>query len=191
MVTITVLFSRSSSKLEEACDMYVRAANMFKMAKNWSGKRAILSSFLFIYVVMVPSFNSPPRPLSCRNCILQSGSPSPANAEQTRCGNQSDRCWKRLQKSRSTRWVLLVWIQGGLLLKLKPLCFYLSGGVIQSRYSQQSFILIKALWSSCMDLRCLSVVCLFSILTIYEGSGGGRPSVVGFNSPFWPLRSRP
>uniref|UniRef100_A0A3Q3SBC4 N-ethylmaleimide-sensitive factor attachment protein, alpha b n=1 Tax=Mastacembelus armatus TaxID=205130 RepID=A0A3Q3SBC4_9TELE len=24
-----------SSKLEEACDMYVRAANMFKMAKNW------------------------------------------------------------------------------------------------------------------------------------------------------------
>uniref|UniRef100_A0A8D3DLV9 NSF attachment protein alpha n=1 Tax=Scophthalmus maximus TaxID=52904 RepID=A0A8D3DLV9_SCOMX len=25
----------SSSKLEEACDMYVRAANMFKMAKNW------------------------------------------------------------------------------------------------------------------------------------------------------------
>ncbi|XP_029372964.1 N-ethylmaleimide-sensitive factor attachment protein, alpha b isoform X1 [Echeneis naucrates] len=25
-----------SSKLEEACDMYVRAANMYKMAKNWS-----------------------------------------------------------------------------------------------------------------------------------------------------------
>uniref|UniRef100_A0AAY4DFY1 Alpha-soluble NSF attachment protein n=1 Tax=Denticeps clupeoides TaxID=299321 RepID=A0AAY4DFY1_9TELE len=25
-----------SSKLEEACDMYARAANMFKMAKNWS-----------------------------------------------------------------------------------------------------------------------------------------------------------
>ncbi|XP_051981620.1 alpha-soluble NSF attachment protein-like [Xyrauchen texanus] len=29
-------FLRSSSKVEEACDMYVRAANMFKMAKNWS-----------------------------------------------------------------------------------------------------------------------------------------------------------
>ncbi|XP_061575810.1 N-ethylmaleimide-sensitive factor attachment protein, alpha b isoform X1 [Cololabis saira] len=28
-----------SSKLEEACDMYVRAANMYKMAKNWCGKR--------------------------------------------------------------------------------------------------------------------------------------------------------
>ncbi|XP_075209739.1 LOW QUALITY PROTEIN: alpha-soluble NSF attachment protein [Chanos chanos] len=27
----------SSSKVEEACDMYTRAANMFKMAKNWSG----------------------------------------------------------------------------------------------------------------------------------------------------------
>ncbi|KAL7838486.1 hypothetical protein AOLI_G00268900 [Acnodon oligacanthus] len=29
-------FFGSSSKAEEACDMYVRAANMFKMAKNWS-----------------------------------------------------------------------------------------------------------------------------------------------------------
>uniref|UniRef100_A0A4W4EET2 N-ethylmaleimide-sensitive factor attachment protein, alpha b n=1 Tax=Electrophorus electricus TaxID=8005 RepID=A0A4W4EET2_ELEEL len=28
-------FFGSSSKAEEACDMYVRAANMFKMAKNW------------------------------------------------------------------------------------------------------------------------------------------------------------
>lgn len=28
---------RGSSKMEEACDMYARAANMFKMAKNWSG----------------------------------------------------------------------------------------------------------------------------------------------------------
>lgn len=25
--------------MEEACDMYVRAANMYKMAKNWCGKR--------------------------------------------------------------------------------------------------------------------------------------------------------
>lgn len=30
------LFGGSSRKYEEACDMYVRAANMFKMAKNWS-----------------------------------------------------------------------------------------------------------------------------------------------------------
>ncbi|KAL6463468.1 hypothetical protein MHYP_G00278590 [Metynnis hypsauchen] len=29
-------FFGSSSKAEEACDMYVRAANMFKMAKNWN-----------------------------------------------------------------------------------------------------------------------------------------------------------
>ncbi|NXC39273.1 SNAA protein, partial [Penelope pileata] len=26
-----------SSRVEEACDIYARAANMFKMAKNWSG----------------------------------------------------------------------------------------------------------------------------------------------------------
>lgn len=30
------VFFGSSDKAEEACDMYVRAANMFKMAKNWS-----------------------------------------------------------------------------------------------------------------------------------------------------------
>lgn len=30
-------FPRGSSKIEEACEIYARAANMFKMAKNWSG----------------------------------------------------------------------------------------------------------------------------------------------------------
>lgn len=30
-------FPRGSSKIEEACEIYTRAANMFKMAKNWSG----------------------------------------------------------------------------------------------------------------------------------------------------------
>lgn len=34
-----VLYHRGSSKMEEACDIYVRAANMFKMAKNWCGKK--------------------------------------------------------------------------------------------------------------------------------------------------------
>ncbi|NXA57646.1 SNAA protein, partial [Nothocercus julius] len=29
-----------SSRIEEACDIYARAANMFKMAKNWSGEHA-------------------------------------------------------------------------------------------------------------------------------------------------------
>ena len=33
-----LFIDRGSSKLEEACDVYARAANMFKMAKNWSGK---------------------------------------------------------------------------------------------------------------------------------------------------------
>lgn len=30
-------WSRGHHKVEEACEMYCRAANMFKMAKNWSG----------------------------------------------------------------------------------------------------------------------------------------------------------
>ena len=33
---------RGSSKMEEACDMYVRAANMYKMAKNWCGTNIFL-----------------------------------------------------------------------------------------------------------------------------------------------------
>lgn len=34
----------SSSKLEEACDLFVRAANMYKMAKNWCGKNTFFYS---------------------------------------------------------------------------------------------------------------------------------------------------
>lgn len=34
-----LFFYSGGSKMEEACDMYVRAANMYKMAKNWCGKR--------------------------------------------------------------------------------------------------------------------------------------------------------
>lgn len=37
-LTKRVLSYRGSSKMEDACDMYVRAANMYKMAKNWCGK---------------------------------------------------------------------------------------------------------------------------------------------------------
>ena len=29
---------RGANKLEEACDLYVRAGNAFKMAKKWSGR---------------------------------------------------------------------------------------------------------------------------------------------------------
>lgn len=31
--------------MEEACEMYTRAANMFKMAKNWSGMYNILFTY--------------------------------------------------------------------------------------------------------------------------------------------------
>uniref|UniRef100_A0A671XP86 N-ethylmaleimide-sensitive factor attachment protein, alpha b n=1 Tax=Sparus aurata TaxID=8175 RepID=A0A671XP86_SPAAU len=45
-LTKCVLSYRSSSKLEEACDIYVRAANMFKMAKNWSAGNAFSQAAL-------------------------------------------------------------------------------------------------------------------------------------------------
>lgn len=47
------LSHRGSSKLEEACDLYVRAANMYKMAKNWCGKLFLpffFNSFMFVDV---------------------------------------------------------------------------------------------------------------------------------------------
>ena len=31
--------------MEEACDLYARAANMFKMAKNWCGKKLCSQMF--------------------------------------------------------------------------------------------------------------------------------------------------
>lgn len=33
-----LLSSRGNTRVEEACEMYTRAANMFKIAKNWSGE---------------------------------------------------------------------------------------------------------------------------------------------------------
>uniref|UniRef100_A0A4W4GV60 N-ethylmaleimide-sensitive factor attachment protein, alpha b n=1 Tax=Electrophorus electricus TaxID=8005 RepID=A0A4W4GV60_ELEEL len=41
-----------SSKMEEACDMYGRAANMFKMAKNWSEAINCLNRAIEIYTDM-------------------------------------------------------------------------------------------------------------------------------------------
>lgn len=32
------LHFRGNTRVEEACEMYTRAANMFKIAKNWSGE---------------------------------------------------------------------------------------------------------------------------------------------------------
>ena len=34
---VLYIFLRGNTRIEEACEMYTRAANMFKMAKNWSG----------------------------------------------------------------------------------------------------------------------------------------------------------
>uniref|UniRef100_A0A3Q1ES28 N-ethylmaleimide-sensitive factor attachment protein, beta b n=1 Tax=Acanthochromis polyacanthus TaxID=80966 RepID=A0A3Q1ES28_9TELE len=42
-------------KVEDACDMYARAANMFKMAKNWSGDFfTFISAFLFFLICLFP-----------------------------------------------------------------------------------------------------------------------------------------
>ncbi|XP_070761489.1 N-ethylmaleimide-sensitive factor attachment protein, alpha b isoform X3 [Enoplosus armatus] len=41
-----------SSKMEEACDMYVRAANMYKMAKNWCEAINCLNRAIEIYTDM-------------------------------------------------------------------------------------------------------------------------------------------
>uniref|UniRef100_A0A673MPK2 Alpha-soluble NSF attachment protein-like n=1 Tax=Sinocyclocheilus rhinocerous TaxID=307959 RepID=A0A673MPK2_9TELE len=45
-------FFGSSSKVEEACDLYVRAANMFKMAKNWSEAISCFCQAIDIYTDM-------------------------------------------------------------------------------------------------------------------------------------------
>uniref|UniRef100_A0A3P9PR54 NSF attachment protein beta n=1 Tax=Poecilia reticulata TaxID=8081 RepID=A0A3P9PR54_POERE len=43
------MFGGGHHKVEEACEMYCRAANMFKMAKNWSGKWiCVMIFFLFL-----------------------------------------------------------------------------------------------------------------------------------------------
>ena len=52
------LFPRGSSKIEEACEIYARAANMFKMAKNWSGTWSLLEPLRG----SVSSFPSAPYP---------------------------------------------------------------------------------------------------------------------------------
>uniref|UniRef100_A0AAY5EJS7 N-ethylmaleimide-sensitive factor attachment protein, alpha b n=1 Tax=Electrophorus electricus TaxID=8005 RepID=A0AAY5EJS7_ELEEL len=41
-----------SSKMEEACDMYGRAANMFKMAKNWSAAGNAFSQAALLHLQM-------------------------------------------------------------------------------------------------------------------------------------------
>uniref|UniRef100_A0A8C5N9E9 Uncharacterized protein n=1 Tax=Gouania willdenowi TaxID=441366 RepID=A0A8C5N9E9_GOUWI len=49
---MVVLPHRGSSKVEEACDMLVRAANMYKMAKNWCEAINCLNRAIEIYTDM-------------------------------------------------------------------------------------------------------------------------------------------
>ena len=36
-IYMCVKFCSGTAKLEEACDLYIRAGNAFKMGKKWSG----------------------------------------------------------------------------------------------------------------------------------------------------------
>uniref|UniRef100_A0A8C4I6M9 N-ethylmaleimide-sensitive factor attachment protein, beta b n=1 Tax=Dicentrarchus labrax TaxID=13489 RepID=A0A8C4I6M9_DICLA len=42
------MFGGGPHKVEEACEMYCRSANMFKMAKNWSGEISLMISPLLL-----------------------------------------------------------------------------------------------------------------------------------------------
>jgi len=44
-----------NTKIEEACEMYTRAANMFKMAKNWSGMYKVFVCLLFRQITLKSS----------------------------------------------------------------------------------------------------------------------------------------
>ncbi|XP_071768611.2 N-ethylmaleimide-sensitive factor attachment protein, alpha b isoform X1 [Centroberyx gerrardi] len=64
-----------SSKMEEACDMYVRAANMYKMAKNWCGKISLFAYTsvmapiaLLLFIVLCPLI-----PLTLEICFSAAG----------------------------------------------------------------------------------------------------------------------
>uniref|UniRef100_A0A8C5I295 Beta-soluble NSF attachment protein-like n=1 Tax=Gouania willdenowi TaxID=441366 RepID=A0A8C5I295_GOUWI len=46
------MFGGGNHKVEEACEMYCRAANMFKMAKNWSEAIKCLNAAIDIYTDM-------------------------------------------------------------------------------------------------------------------------------------------
>uniref|UniRef100_A0A669EE75 N-ethylmaleimide-sensitive factor attachment protein, beta b n=1 Tax=Oreochromis niloticus TaxID=8128 RepID=A0A669EE75_ORENI len=45
------MFGGGHHKVEEACEMYCRAANMFKMAKNWSGIQCVMIFFPPFFVL--------------------------------------------------------------------------------------------------------------------------------------------
>lgn len=47
-----IVFFRGNHKVEDACEMYARAANMFKMAKNWSGTNDTLHLTLQLFYVL-------------------------------------------------------------------------------------------------------------------------------------------
>lgn len=107
------LSSSGNHKVEEACEMYARAANMFKMAKNWSGMspggagrghRLVgggASGASAVTGVLLR------RPLlsvslcSCRERLLSGRQTPHATAEQARLRHQLCGRWQCLQEGRS------------------------------------------------------------------------------------------
>lgn len=121
---------RGNHKVEDACEMYARAANMFKMAKNWSGRWRVRAHF--VHRKLMLCHKKPKQKLfmnihvlqmskwrrnwlqyvtlaclcvfSCWECILPGCSASHAAAKQAGLGHEFCRRWQRLQESRPTGW---------------------------------------------------------------------------------------
>lgn len=123
LINLHLFCCRGPHKVEEACEMYCRAANMFKMAKNWSGALCDTVQPLYLqYRTFETKFCSSLQLIccqvkiwiiyflllllaSCWRSILQGGTSPHAAAEQTRLRHQLHRCGKCLQEIRPEWWV--------------------------------------------------------------------------------------
>ena len=56
-------FCRAHSKLEDACDLYQRAGNAYKMAKKWSGMFSVKCEFFLHYNIVFGKLTN-----CCKQC---------------------------------------------------------------------------------------------------------------------------
>lgn len=63
---------RSSSKVEEACEMYTRAANMFKMAKKWSAAGSAFAEAANLRIKMENRHDAAAALIDAGNCYKKS-----------------------------------------------------------------------------------------------------------------------
>lgn len=65
----------SNHKIEEACEMYCRAANMFKMAKNWTGEFPSHTFIIIIVIIIMRGGQTKPRGPNVALCSVSCDSP--------------------------------------------------------------------------------------------------------------------